>query len=91
MYLNCLWQVIQGYELGVPGACEGETQALILPPHLAYTDHSYPGVIPGGATLHYIVTVGEIIKFGDSMIKCSIEKFRGHLLSKVLTNCVYTS
>ena len=31
-------QVIQGYELGVPGMCTGETRTLTVPPNLAYGD-----------------------------------------------------
>ena len=48
-------QVIQGYEQGVPGMCQGETRALTVPPHLAYGEEGFPGIIPGGATLHFTV------------------------------------
>ena len=30
------FQVIQGYERGVPGMCKGETRTLTVPPHLGY-------------------------------------------------------
>ena len=45
------FQVIQGYELGVPGMCLGEIRTLTIPPHLAYGDQGVAGVIPGGSTL----------------------------------------
>ncbi len=48
-------RVIQGYELGVPGMCKGETRVLIVPPHLGYGDRGAGGVIPPGATLHFTV------------------------------------
>ncbi len=49
------FQVIQGYERGIPGMCKGEKRVLIVPPHLGYGDRGVPGVIPGGATLRFEV------------------------------------
>jgi len=56
-------QVIQGYERGVPGMCEGETRTLTVPPHLGYGDRGVPNAgIPGGATLHFTVDLVNIRK-----------------------------
>ena len=55
-------QVIQGYEIGVPGMCKGETRTLTVPPHLAYGDNGVSGVIPGKATLHFTVELMDIRK-----------------------------
>ena len=55
-------QVIQGYERGVPGMCQGETRTLTVPPHLAYGDNGVGDIIPGGATLHFTVELVEIKK-----------------------------
>ena len=58
-----LLQVIQGYERGVPGMCEGETRTLTVPPHLGYGDRGVPNAgIPGGATLHFTVDLVNIRK-----------------------------
>jgi len=54
-------QVIQGYELGVPGMCTGETRTLTVPPNLAYGDRG-TGSIPGGATLHFTVELVKLRK-----------------------------
>ena len=54
--------MIQGYERGVPGMCEGETRVLIVPAELGYGEHGIQGVIPGGATLHFTVELMKIEK-----------------------------
>jgi FK506-binding protein 2 len=43
--------VIQGWDKGLEGACEGEKRKLTIPPSLGYGDSGAGGVIPGGATL----------------------------------------
>jgi FKBP-type peptidyl-prolyl cis-trans isomerase len=56
------FQVIQGYEQGVPGMCKGETRTLTVPAHLAYGDRGVPQAgIPGGATLHFTVELVQIL------------------------------
>ena len=52
-------KVIQGYDKGLPGMCEGETRTLLVPPSLY---GSFPGTIPNGATIHYTV---ELLKISD--------------------------
>ena len=63
LLIYTLLQVIQGYERGVPGMCEGETRTLTVPPHLGYGDRGVPNAgIPGGATLHFTVDLVSIRK-----------------------------
>jgi FKBP-type peptidyl-prolyl cis-trans isomerase len=57
------FQVIQGYERGVPGMCQGETRTLTVPSHLAYGAGGVPQAgIPGGATLHFTVELVAVTK-----------------------------
>merc|ERR1711963_1312701 len=46
-------QVIQGWEEGVLGMCDGEKRRLIVPPQLGYGDQGAGDIIPGGATLYF--------------------------------------
>jgi FK506-binding nuclear protein len=50
-------QVIKGWDLGVAGMKVGEQRTLTIPSDLAYGADGIPGVIPGGATLTFDVTL----------------------------------
>lgn len=52
--------VIEGWEQGVPGMKVGGKRELIIPSSMAYGDGGIPGVIPGGATLHFEVELVSI-------------------------------
>ena len=52
-------RVIEGYELGAPGICVGETRTFLTPPELAYGSRG-SGKIPPNATLHFTVTCTSI-------------------------------
>ena len=62
---SILFQVIQGYELGVPGMCPGEIRELTVPPHLAYGNVAR-AKIPAGSTLHFTV---ELVKLTKGKLK----------------------
>ena len=51
--------VIQGWDLGLIGACSGEKRKLTIPPELGYGEAGV-GPIPGGATLLFDVEVVSI-------------------------------
>ena len=53
-------QVIKGWDQGVEGMKVGETRVLTIPSDLAYGASGIPGVIPGGATLVFEVTLNAI-------------------------------
>lgn len=48
-------QIIEGYTQTLTGRCLGERWRMIVPPHLAYGDRGSGQVIPGGATLTFLV------------------------------------
>ena len=51
-------EVIMGWEEGVEGMCEGEVRELVVPPGLAYGEEGAgEGLIPPGATLHFLLQV----------------------------------
>ena len=54
-------RVIEGYERGTPGMCQGEKRTLLVPPSLAYGERGVPGTIPANATLHFTVECLEIM------------------------------
>ena len=55
------FQVIQGYEQGVPGMCPGEIRELTIPPHLAY-GNAAKAKIPAGSTLHFNIELLKVTK-----------------------------
>lgn len=50
-------QMIPGFDEMVQNMKMGETRKMIIPPHLAYGERGYPGVIPGNAYICFDVKV----------------------------------
>merc|ERR1719162_1004730 len=55
-------QVIQGWEKGLLDMCIGEKRTLVIPPKLGYGKQGAGVVIPGGATLNFVV---ELVGISD--------------------------
>lgn len=55
-------QVIQGWDSGLMGACEGEKRKLVIPPELGYGANGAPPTIPPNAVLVFEV---ECLKIED--------------------------
>lgn len=53
-------QVIDGWEEGLSGMRAGGTRMLVIPPSLAYGEGGAAGVIPGHATLVFVVQLVEV-------------------------------
>jgi len=52
--------VIPGWDMGVKGMRVGGKRELIIPPHLAYGKKGAGGVIPGNATLKFVVELLDV-------------------------------
>ena len=50
-------QMIPGFDEMVQDMVNGETRKMVIPPHLAYGERGYPGVIPGNAYICFDVKV----------------------------------
>ncbi|XP_065072347.1 peptidyl-prolyl cis-trans isomerase FKBP2-like [Rhopilema esculentum] len=55
--------VIPGWEEGLLGMCVGEERKLVIAPELAYGEHGFGDIIPGGSTLIFDI---ELLEISDS-------------------------
>ncbi|GAA1584144.1 FKBP-type peptidyl-prolyl cis-trans isomerase [Actinomadura kijaniata] len=53
-------RVIKGWDMGIPGMKVGGRRKLVIPPHLAYGDHSPSPRIKPGETLIFVVDLVEV-------------------------------
>jgi len=55
-------RVIEGWERGILGMCEGEKRVLVIPPELGFgLKGSRSGLVPGSATLHVEIVLVAIV------------------------------
>lgn len=55
-------RVIEGWERGILGMCEGEKRVLVIPPELGFgLKGSRSGLVPGSATLHVEIILVAIV------------------------------
>ena len=60
--------VIQGWVDGLPGAVQGTTRQLVIPPPLAYGSVGSGTTIPGNASLVFLVTVDRVIPASGDVV-----------------------
>lgn len=49
--------LIEGWDVGLLGLCEGAKAILVVPPSMGYGDQGAGGIIPGGATLRFDIEI----------------------------------
>ncbi|CAI9720283.1 peptidyl-prolyl cis-trans isomerase FKBP14 [Octopus vulgaris] len=52
--------MIKGWQLGLKGACRGETRKLIIPPKYGFGEYGNPAGIPGNSILTYVIEIVSI-------------------------------
>jgi len=53
-------QLVKGWELGLVGACQGESRQLLLGPSVAWGERGVPGSIPANASVEIAVTLSKV-------------------------------
>jgi len=53
-------QLVRGWDLGLVGACQGETRQLLLGPKVAWGERGVPGSIPANASIEISVRVTKV-------------------------------